>query len=113
MSHEVSKDTGAYVVSKDRDASNDTGWRRLGGSPKLQIIFHKRATRYRALLLKMTYKDKGSYESWPPCIYMDDGGHDTRLIRDMTHSSVTEMSHVSDQVSWYEDECVVTCLMRV
>ena len=44
-----------------------TGWRRLIGSPKLQIIFHKRATRYRALLLKMTYKDKGSYESSPPC----------------------------------------------
>jgi len=28
----------------------------------------KRATKYRALLLKMTYKDKGSYESSPPCI---------------------------------------------
>ena len=45
----------------------DTGWRRLIGSPKLQIIFHKRATKYRALLRKMTYKDKGSYESSPPC----------------------------------------------
>ena len=44
-----------------------TGWRRLIGSPKLQIIFHKRATKYRALLRKMNYKDKGSYESSPPC----------------------------------------------
>ena len=44
-----------------------TGWRRLIGSPKLQIIFHKRATNYRALLRKMTYKDKGSHESSPPC----------------------------------------------
>jgi len=44
-----------------------TGWRRLIRSPKLQIIFHNRATKYRALLLKMTYKDKGSYESSPPC----------------------------------------------
>ena len=35
--------------------------------PKLQIIFHKRATKYRSLLWKMTYKDKGSYESSPPC----------------------------------------------
>ena len=35
-----------------------TGWRRLIGSPKLQIIFHKRATKYRSLLRKMTYKDK-------------------------------------------------------
>ena len=45
-----------------------TGWRRLIGSPKLQIIFHKRATKYRSLLRKITYKDKGSYESSPPCI---------------------------------------------
>ena len=41
----------------------DTGWRRLIGSPKLQIIVHKRATKYRSLLRKMTYKDKGSYET--------------------------------------------------
>ena len=44
-----------------------TGWRRLIGSPKLQIIFHKRATKYTSLLRKITYKDKGSYESSPPC----------------------------------------------
>jgi len=44
-----------------------TGWRRLIGSPKLQIIFHKRATKYRSLLRKTTYKDKGSYEFSPPC----------------------------------------------
>jgi len=47
---------------------NGTGWRRLIGSPKLKIIFHKRATKYRALLRKMTYKDKGFYEPSPPCI---------------------------------------------
>jgi len=29
-----------------------TGWRRLVGSPKLQIIFHKSATQYRSLLRK-------------------------------------------------------------
>jgi len=39
----------------------------LIGSPKLQIIFHKRATKYRSLLRKMTYTDKGSYESSTPC----------------------------------------------
>jgi len=44
-----------------------TGWRRLIESSNLQIIFHKRATKYRSLLPKMTYKDKGSYESSPPC----------------------------------------------
>jgi len=50
-----------------------TGWRRLIGSPKLQIIFHKRATKYRSFLRKMTYKDKGSYESSPPCTTQQDG----------------------------------------
>jgi len=40
---------------------------RLIGSPKLQIIFHKRATKYRSLLRKMIYKDKGCYQSSPPC----------------------------------------------
>ena len=42
-------------------------WRRPIGSLKLQIIFYKRATEYRSLLRKMTYRDKGSCESWPPC----------------------------------------------
>jgi len=32
-----------------------TGRRKPIGSPKLQIIFHKRATKYRSLLQKMTY----------------------------------------------------------
>ena len=52
-------------------ASHDsiTGWRRLIGSPKLQVIFHKRTTKYRSLLRKTTYKDKGSYESSPPCTH--------------------------------------------
>jgi len=45
-----------------------TGWRRLIGCLKLQVIFCKRATNYRALLRKMTYKDKASYESSPPHI---------------------------------------------
>jgi len=33
----------------------------------LQFIFRKRATNYRALLRKMTCKDKASYVSSPPC----------------------------------------------
>ena len=45
-----------------------TGWRRLVGCLKVQIIFRKRATNYRALLRKMTYEDKSSYDSTPPCI---------------------------------------------
>ena len=35
-----------------------TGWRRLIGCLKLQVIFRKRATNYRALLWEMTYKDR-------------------------------------------------------
>jgi len=54
-----------------------TGWRRLIGSPKLQIISHKRATKYRSLLQKMTYEDKGSYESSPPCTVKKDRLHPT------------------------------------
>jgi len=50
-----------------KQRSSTTGWQRLIGSPKLQIIFHKRDTQYRSLLRKMPYKDKGSYGSSPPC----------------------------------------------
>jgi len=51
--------------------SMGTGRRRLKGSPKLQIIFNKRANKYRSLLREMTFKDKGSYESSPPCNRME------------------------------------------
>jgi len=61
-----------------------TGWRRLIGSPKLQIIFHKRAIKYRLLLREMACKDKGSYESSPPCICVE------------THSYVTHDSRVRE-----------------
>ena len=43
-------------------------WRRPIGCLISCIIFRKRATNYRALLRKMTCKDKASYESSPPCI---------------------------------------------
>ena len=45
-----------------------TGWQRPIGCLKLQVIFRKRATDYRALLRKMTCKHKASYGSSPPCI---------------------------------------------
>jgi len=35
--------------------------------PQVQVIFRKRATNYRALLRKMTQKDKAFYDSMPPC----------------------------------------------
>jgi len=44
-----------------------TGWRRRIGCLKLQDIFHQRATIYRFLLHKVTFEDKASYDSTPPC----------------------------------------------
>ena len=44
-----------------------TGWRRPIGCLKLQAIFRKIATNYRALLRRMTSKDKASYGSSTPC----------------------------------------------
>jgi len=41
--------------------------RRPIGCLKLQVVSHKRATNYRALLQKMTYGDKTSYGVSPPC----------------------------------------------
>jgi len=40
------------------------------GCLQFQVFFCKRATNYRALLRKMTYKDKASYGSSPPCMYI-------------------------------------------
>ena len=48
-------------------ASSHTGWRRCRGCLKLQVSFRKRVAGYRALLRKMTYKDKASYASSPCC----------------------------------------------
>jgi len=44
-----------------------TGWPRPIGCLKLHVIFRIRATEYRALLRKMTYEDKASCGSSPPC----------------------------------------------
>ena len=46
------------------------GWRRCIGCLELQVSFCKRATNHRALLRKMTSKDKASYDSSPPCIVL-------------------------------------------
>jgi len=42
-----------------------TVWRRPIGCLKLQVVFRKRATNYRALMRKITYKDKASYDATP------------------------------------------------
>jgi len=52
----------SYTISlSPARISRTTGWRRLIGSPKFQITFHKRATKYRSLLRKITYEDG----KWP------------------------------------------------
>ena len=75
-----------------------TGWQRPIGSPKLQIIFPKRATKYRALLRKMTYKDKGSYESSPPC---------TRISQGLIACTCSALQHRSVRYSGLQ--CVAVC----
>ena len=37
------------------------------------VLLHK-STNYRALLRKMTYKDKAFYGSWPPCTRLKEAG---------------------------------------
>ena len=50
-----------YLISEPH-----SGWQRPIGCLKLYVFFRKRATKYRALLRKMTCKDKASYGSSPP-----------------------------------------------
>jgi len=57
---------GAFV-STQKNHKMHTGWRRPIGCLKSQVIFRKRATTYRALLQKMTCKDKVLDGSSPPC----------------------------------------------
>jgi len=57
-----------YTIIRVVAVGDGTGWRRHIGCLKLQVIFRNRATNHRALLRKMTYKNKASYYSTPPCI---------------------------------------------
>jgi len=70
-----------------------TGWRRLIGCLKLQVVYRKRATHHRALLQKMTYEDKASYDSTPPC------NMDASMI--MTHTQAHDLTHTHDIYTWH------------
>ena len=63
------------IQSNQRDTNNETPVQGGEDSSKVQIIFHKRAIKYRSLLRKTTFKDKGSYESSPPCIQRKSARH--------------------------------------
>ena len=73
-----------------------TGWRRCIGCLKLQVIFRKRATNYRALFRKMIYEDKASYDSTPPC--MNETKTFTCTDKNMSH--VTHMSETCCTHEW-------------
>jgi len=61
---------GIYIFVKSPCCCQTyTEWRRLVGYLKLQVIFRKRATNYKALLRKMTNEDKASHDSTSPCMY--------------------------------------------
>ena len=84
----------------------NTGWRRLIGCLKLQVILCKRATDYRALLTKMTYKDKASYDSTPCCRVFETICWITQLtlIRVTRLASMCDMSHL--YVTWLIRTCI-------
>jgi len=58
-----------YAYASTPPLTHPTGWRRCIGCLKLHVSFRKRATSCRALLQKMTYEDKVSYASLPPCTF--------------------------------------------
>jgi len=68
----------------------DTGWRRCIGCRHLQVSFRGRTTNCRALLRKMTCKDKASYASSPPCTFVM-----CLSVKDLIH--VAWLNHV-----WYD-----------
>jgi len=62
--NDKTSDTG---VKQQECAVHCTRRRRLKGYLKLQVIFRKRATDYRALLQKIICRDNASYGTKPPC----------------------------------------------
>ena len=63
------------------------------GCLKLQVIFHKRATDYRALLRKMTSEDKAPYESSPPCTLIHMHDIDESVTYDWVILSMWRLAH--------------------
>ena len=72
----------------------------------LQVIFRKRATNYRAYLRKMTYKDKASYRSSPPCITRFD-------VEDLSYYDFMIFRHEIDSGSistYHRFDIPISCL---
>jgi len=89
-----------------RDQFVSTGLRRPIGSLKLHVIFRKRATNYRALLLEMTCKDKASNGSSPPCIHK----HPNTLQHTATHWNIKLIREYGKRAwCFYVLQCVAVC----
>ena len=58
---------GIFTKQKTNRVWNTEGQKSIG-CLRLQVIFRKRATNYRALVRKITYKDEAFNGSSPPCI---------------------------------------------
>ena len=94
-----------------------TGWSRPIRCLKLQIIFRKRATNYRARLRKMTYRDKASRDSSPPYMSLYHSmaeflqryvcHHFELLLEDGGFNTDTDM-YVPSAAVWFV--CVVTAI---
>ena len=102
-------------------APSITGWRRLMKylawlihmCDVLQVVFCKRATNYRALLQKMTYKDKAPCDSRPPCTHSYMSCDLFICVATLKHMCETTQSH-----EWqHSNTCVTwrnpTCGMHV
>jgi len=81
-----------------------TGWRRCTGCLRLQISFRKRATHCRAILWKMTSKDKASCHSTPPSMPMGlchpaARAHTCAHARTHTHTLTRRDSVISVNIS--------------
>ena len=71
------------------------GWQRPIGCLKLQVIFRKKAINCRALLWKMTCKDKASYGSSPPCtVYLTNSMSHVTHMNEACHTYIWVMSHI-------------------
>ena len=70
-SNRISTTEQSSMMNHLKSRIYDTGWQICTGCLKLQVSFRERATNYKALLRKMTNKDKASYGSSPPCRRMN------------------------------------------
>ena len=82
-----------------------TGWRRLTGCLKSQVIFHKRAVNYRALLRKMTCEDKASYESSLSC--------SVRALGTCHHTSINVCKHIMYTRDRFHSKCNILHIYQI